>query len=168
MGQQAIPGRKAPGLRSQFAASGRQCLSCPDRWKGVCPVRHLGAVKANDAEAARARAKEAAMFARAAAEHGPVLQEYAKQVVETLSNLSEEDRGRLEKTFDGKYLPQLEKDILLKRLGFNQKQVDPWAKVHAMALPLLLKNPELAGAAVQRMMQSLDKLAGELEALAGK
>ena len=88
-------------------------------------MRHLGAVKANDAEAAPARAKEAAMFARAAAEHGPASQEYAKQVVETLSNLSEEDRGRLGKTFDGKYLPQLEKDILLKRLGFNQKQVDP-------------------------------------------
>jgi len=133
-----------------------------------CYAKHLGAVKANVPEYAASQAEDAALFAGRAAEQARVLQDYIEKAVQTLERATERDRENLLKTFDGRYFPELEKDVLIRRLGFNQKQVDAWAKIHASAMPLLLENPELGRLANKRMVTTLDELAKVLEKAAGR
>lgn len=130
-------------------------------------ARHLTALKKEDGNAAQARAAEAARFAKAAAKEGAEVQAWLKrEAVPVLKRLRPEERERLLKTFDGKYLPPLEREILAKHLGFPAKEIDIWAKAHPQALKHILDRPDLGAAAAGRAAETLRKMAGSFGDLA--
>ncbi len=130
-------------------------------------ARHLGALKKEDLKAAQARAAEAARFARDAAKAGEAAQAWLKrEAVPVLKRLRPEEREKLLKTFDGKYLPTLERDLLTLNLGFTAKEVDTWAKTHQGAVKQILERPDLGAVAAGRAVETLNKMAGAFEALA--
>ena len=129
-------------------------------------IRYLGAREAGDERSARARAQEAASFARVAAEEVEETRVLAESMVERIRGGSREERDAMMNIGRGFEIPGVEQRIF-RDFGLSQKDYEDLAEPNQDLLKKVLDSPEVLVTGVTALGKSFSALAELMDQAAG-
>jgi hypothetical protein len=129
-------------------------------------IRYLGAKEAGDERSARARAQEAASFARVASKEVAATRPLAEAMVERITGANREEREAIAASDEGFRLPEIEERVFTE-FGLSQKDYEDLAQPNEKVIQKVLDSPGILTEQVTVLERTFAHLAELMDQAAG-